>query len=160
VLNQPALTGMDPCPAGSRHARRGSRQAQRFAQTHDDHNWWCQHDIVDVPADGDGEHAAPPWLEASFPVFTAQVREKQGWCQLTEPQREPHTACMLLAAVIWRQSPGIALLRLQAQVEDALRRLDEGAREVTIGDRPHRVVRTDLFLDVPLNGPFTEPSGS
>lgn len=110
---------------------------------------------MDVPADDAGEHAGQPWLETSFPVFTAQVREEQGWRQLTEPQRQAHDACMMLAAFIWTQAPDIPLLRLQAQVEDALRRLNEGAREAMIGECPHRVVRTDLFLDMPLNDPFT-----
>ena len=67
---------------------------------------------------------------------------------------------MMLAAFIWKQAPDIPLRLLQSQVEDALRCLNEGAREVTIGECPHRVVRTDLFLDVPLRRNFTEPSGS
>jgi hypothetical protein len=110
---------------------------------------------VDVPANPAGEHAGQPWLETSFPVFTVQVLERQGWRQLTEPQREAQAACMMLAAFIWTQAPDIPVLRLQAQVEDALRRLEEGARKVTLGDCPHRVVRTDLFLDLPLNDPLT-----
>jgi hypothetical protein len=108
--------------------------------------------IVDVPADRTGEHAGQPWLDTSFPVFTVQVRERQGWCQLAEPQRDALVACMMLAAFIWKHEPDIPLRRLQAQAEDAVRRLMEGARQVTIGDCPHRILRTDLFLDIPLHG--------
>ena len=108
--------------------------------------------IVDVPDDGNGRRGEQPWLDTSFPVFTVHVRQGPQWRQLAEPQRDARTACMMLAAFIWKNGPDTPLLQLQKQVEDTVRRLAEGAREVTIADGRHRVVRTDLFLDIPLDG--------
>jgi hypothetical protein len=93
-------------------------------------------------------------LDTSFPVFSAVVNTGDAWECIGEPQRDVYAACMLLAAAIWKREPGICLAELQAQVENAVRALGNGARKAVIRDDMHRVERTDLIIDIPIRSLF------
>jgi hypothetical protein len=82
------------------------------------------------------------------------VTTTNGWDYVAAPQRDPRAACMLLAAALWEQDPGIRLAALESQVENAVSELENGARRITIGDDIHRVGRTDIVIDIP---PVTRP---
>jgi hypothetical protein len=89
-----------------------------------------------------------PWLKTNFPLFSAQVLEADGWRSLGEVQRAPEVACLLLADYIRGKRPDAPAS--QDDVGSAIRRLKDGAREVAIGDHPHRIMRTDVYFDMPL----------
>jgi hypothetical protein len=61
---------------------------------------------------------------------------------------------MMLAAYILTRHPDVQVS--PQQVEDAVRHLAVGAQRTRIGDHPHTVCRTDLYIDVEL-GRLGEP---
>jgi hypothetical protein len=108
-------------------------------------------------ADGVTVRGGQVRLDTTFAIFTPVVTTENGWDYVAAPQRDPRAACMLLAAALWKQDPGICLPALQAQVENAVRELGNGAGSVSIGDDRHRVGRTDLVIGIPLGGPLRKP---
>ncbi len=96
-------------------------------------------------------------LDATFPIFTPMVITANGWDYAAAPQRNPRAACMLVAAALWKQDPGTCLARLEAQVENVVRELENGARNVAIGNDMHRVGRTDIVIEIRLSSLFRKP---
>jgi hypothetical protein len=96
-------------------------------------------------------------LDILFPLFSATVSTENGWELVGEPQRDPRRACMLLAAAVWKRDPGVRLTELQAQVENAVSALRNGARKAAIFDHRHRVERTDLVVDIPIRSLSGKP---
>jgi hypothetical protein len=109
---------------------------------------------MDHGADGLTSPDGQSRLDTSFPIFTPVVTTGTGWDYVAVPQRDARTACMLLAAALWKQDPGICLATLESQVENAVGELEQGAQMATIGDDTHRVWRTDIVIDIPLRRPY------
>lgn len=108
-----------------------------------------------------GQETPPPGL---FPprkmtisvAYTAMVCEERGWRQLIPPQPTPEDAGQALADLIVLESGEPDGVPEDAQeITQAVRLLrEEGAYEVTIGDRLHRIVAVELVIGMRPDGPL------
>jgi len=87
-------------------------------------------------APGSGRHAAA-WAEFVPLAFNDCL----GWVRITAPQPGARAACLSVAAHIHLMQPRIPLRELDAQTENAIRALEDGADTVTVVNEFHRVDR-------------------
>jgi hypothetical protein len=103
------------------------------------------------------EEEGKPHFYASWPVYTPEERCGSRWFPVAEQQRSAWTACMIVAAGIWKGRPEMSVDALEEQVAAAVRRLEAANglesqdRIAMLCDDEHRVVRTILVIDLALD---------
>lgn len=99
--------------------------------------------------DVDGKHdpSAPSSCPPARTTFTPMAFDGLAWVQINRPQPSARSACLNVAAYIHLLQPGTPLRDLDAQVEPAIRALEEGAASITVIDGRHRVDRTGACPD-------------
>jgi len=90
-------------------------------------------------APGGGRRTAA-WAEFVPLAFN----DRLGWVRITAPQPGARAACLSVTAHIHLMQPGIPLRELDAQTENAIRALEDGADTVTVVNELHRVDRTGV----------------
>src|SRR5712691_7613855 len=76
--------------------------------------------------------------------FTPLAFDGLTWLRIDGPQRDPRSACMIVAPFIHLIDPATSRCDLESAAEKAVRLLEEGASCVSVIDSLHRVERATM----------------
>jgi hypothetical protein len=100
---------------------------------------------MNPPADpgGDGTESDQNGPDiGALATFTPMVLSGGlGWVRITAPQAAARAACLAVTAYMHLMRPDVPLRHLDAQAEQAIRALEDGAASANVIDENHRVDR-------------------